>query len=333
MTQQVPAFTEDGITLGGFDKRRFRQCAGRFATGVTIITARGPDGRPVGVTANSFSSVSLDPPLILWSLALSARSFNAFRSAQGYAINILSAAQLDLASRFARSDQDKFAGVDWREGAFGAPVIGGASATLECRAFAQHEGGDHLIFIGEVIAIDHDASEQLLFMDGEFSRRSAHPSLARSTGERREAEIGEDDLRYDFIVPLLVRAKEAVTEPFYAEIKATGVSVAEMRLLACLAPRDTATPAEIAARIFVDAATIDAQILRMTKEGLLASTERSAVAITETGRQKLQLLNAIARRYEARLFAGLDPERIAVLKDALRLFDGAISATPISATE
>jgi DNA-binding MarR family transcriptional regulator len=128
-------------------------------------------------------------------------------------------------------------------------------------------------------------------------------------------------------VPLLVRAKEAVTEPFYAEIEAQGVSVAEMRLLACLAPRGEARLVEIAVPIFVDAATIAAQIDRMMDNGLVTSTEGSAVAITSAGRDKLRELNAVARRYEARLFAGLDPDRIAVLKDALRLFDGAMSTT------
>ena len=123
-----------------------------------------------------------------------------------------------------------------------------------------------------------------------------------------------------------MRAKQAVTEPFYAEIGAQGVSVAEMRLLACLAPRGKARPAEIAERIFVDAATIAVQIDRMSDNGLVVSTPGSTVAITAAGRDKLRELNVVARRYEAGLFAGLDPSRIAVLKDALRVFDGAISA-------
>nr|WP_144006522.1 flavin reductase family protein [Pelomonas sp. KK5] len=133
-----------------FDKQQFRAALGMFATGVTIITARAPDGSLVGLTANSFNSVSLEPPLVLWSLGRQAGSMPIFSRGSHYAINILAASQMELAKRFAMRDVDRFAGVAWREGAGGAPVLEGAVATFECANRSRYEEGDHVIFVGEV---------------------------------------------------------------------------------------------------------------------------------------------------------------------------------------
>ena len=115
-----------------FSSNEFRTALGLFATGVTIVTARGPDGHLVGLTANSFNSVSLTPPLVLWSLSQAATSMEAFRKGSHYAINILAADQQALAQRFATRGVDRFADVDFREGTCGAPLLAGAVATFEC---------------------------------------------------------------------------------------------------------------------------------------------------------------------------------------------------------
>ena len=137
-----------------------------FATGVTIVTARGADGSLVGLTANSFNSVSLAPPLVLWSLARRAGSMPVFSRGSHYAVNILSAQQKDLAQRFAMSDIDRFAGVTWTEGAGGAPVLQGAAAVFECANRSQYEEGDHVIFVGEVERCSWAASAQPLIFHG-----------------------------------------------------------------------------------------------------------------------------------------------------------------------
>jgi flavin reductase (DIM6/NTAB) family NADH-FMN oxidoreductase RutF len=133
-----------------FTALHFRAALGMFATGVTIVTARTPDGDCVGLTANSFNSVSLAPPLVLWSLARKAGSMPAFARGSHYAINILAASQRRLAERFASKTIDRFAGVPWREGASGAPLLDGAAAVFECFNRSQYEEGDHVIFVGEV---------------------------------------------------------------------------------------------------------------------------------------------------------------------------------------
>lgn len=133
-----------------FSSTEFRTALGMFATGVTIVTARASDGTLVGLTANSFNSVSLSPPLVLWSLSRRAGSMPAFTSGSHYAVNILAADQRALAERFASKDIDRFAGVAFRRGAGGAPVLEGSAAVFECFNRSQYEEGDHVIFVGEV---------------------------------------------------------------------------------------------------------------------------------------------------------------------------------------
>jgi flavin reductase (DIM6/NTAB) family NADH-FMN oxidoreductase RutF len=149
-----------------FSSLEFRAALGMFATGVTIVTARGADGRPVGLTANSFNSVSLAPPLVLWSLSRRAGSMPAFRGGSHYAINILAADQRALAERFAAKSADRFAGVPWHEGAAGAPVLEGAVAVFECFNRSRYEEGDHVIFVGEVERCEHRAGAQPLIFHG-----------------------------------------------------------------------------------------------------------------------------------------------------------------------
>ena len=151
------------------DPQQFRAALGMFATGVTIVTARTPDGRLVGLTANSFNSVSLTPPLVLWSLARHAGSLPIFAKGSHYAINILAAEQNALAERFAMRDIDRFAGVTWREGLGGAPVLEGAAAVFECANRSQYEEGDHVIFVGEVEAcFSRPGAKPLIFHGGRY---------------------------------------------------------------------------------------------------------------------------------------------------------------------
>ena len=152
-----------------FSTQDFRSALGTFATGVTIVTARDATGNAVGLTANSFNSVSLSPPLVLWSLARSAGSMPAFARGSHYAINILAADQRDLAERFAAKGADRFAGVAFREGISGAPILQGACAAFECFNRSQYEEGDHIIFVGEVERCERrDGALPLIFHGGRY---------------------------------------------------------------------------------------------------------------------------------------------------------------------
>ena len=155
--------------LPPFTQRDFRDALGTFATGVTIVTTLREAGVPVGLTASSFNSVSLQPPLVLWSLALQAGSLPVFQGGSHYAIHILTAEQRALAERFAARGVDRFAGLSWREGSGGVPLLDGAAAVLECRNRSRHEEGDHVIFVGEVEHCRYRAdASPLIFHGGRF---------------------------------------------------------------------------------------------------------------------------------------------------------------------
>lgn len=152
-----------------FSAPEFRQALGMFATGVTIITARTGAGEPVGFTANSFNSVSLTPPLVLWSLARQARSLAIFSAGTHYAIHVLANDQRDLAQAFATPGSDRWANVTHRPGVAGAPVIEGVAAVFECFNRSRYDEGDHVIFVGEVEHCAHRTGcSPLLFHGGRY---------------------------------------------------------------------------------------------------------------------------------------------------------------------
>lgn len=152
------------------DQEAFRSALGSFVTGVTIVTARAKDGEPVGLTANSFNSVSLDPPMVLWSLALSSHSMPVFREATSWAVHILAAGQEEMSQRFATRGVDKFEGLGDADGPEGAPLIEGCAARFGCRARFEYEGGDHAIFLGEVVDFDRSEADPLVYHGGSYGR-------------------------------------------------------------------------------------------------------------------------------------------------------------------
>lgn len=152
-----------------FSQTEFRAALGMFATGVTVVTARSSRGQLVGLTASSFNSVSLQPPLVLWSLSTRSASMAVFRAGSHYAINVLAADQHALALRFAAPGRERWEGVSWRLGVAGAPLIDGAAAHFECFNRSRYTEGDHVIFVGQVEHCDRQpGAAPLLFHDGAF---------------------------------------------------------------------------------------------------------------------------------------------------------------------
>ena len=150
------------------DARAFRNALGAFATGVTIVTTDTPEG-PVGITANSFASVSLDPPLVLWSPAKASHRYVHFARAPRFAIHVLAADQHHICEGFTRS-KTAFAGLDWVTTPLGIPLINGVAASFECTLEATHDAGDHAIVIGRVIRAHHGGGEPLVFHGGRFGQ-------------------------------------------------------------------------------------------------------------------------------------------------------------------
>lgn len=151
------------------DPRMFRQALGQFATGVAVITAQAENGSAIGLTMSSFNSVSVDPPLILFSMDRKAFSLAAMTEAAGYAVNILGRDQERLSDQFARSLSDKWTAVEHRLGHAAAPLIAGALAHFECEPYAQYDGGDHVIFVGRVLRFSaYPTNEPLIFFRGAY---------------------------------------------------------------------------------------------------------------------------------------------------------------------
>lgn len=157
--------------------RELRQVLGAFVTGVTVITAIDAQGKAHGLTVNSFSSVSLDPPLILWSQAIAAPSHPVFRDAPRFAVNILAEDQIDISRRFAASGLDKFAGLPVQAGLGGVPLLPGCAAYLECTREASFPGGDHMVFIGRVQRIEHGQRKSLAFGSGTYLSTQPHTAV------------------------------------------------------------------------------------------------------------------------------------------------------------
>ena len=156
------------------DKKQLRRVLGQFATGVTVITTTGRDGAKIGMTANSFSSVSLEPALILWNIAKTATNVDEFRACEYFAINILNDQQEQISNHFAKSSADKFSAIDKVEEILGVPVLSDALATLVCKNHQWIEAGDHYIVLGQVEQCSVNSAKPLLFQNGQYHR--LHPA-------------------------------------------------------------------------------------------------------------------------------------------------------------
>ena len=167
-----------GAPGAAVDSAELRYAASQFVTGVTIVTVRREDGTPLGLTANSFTTVSLDPPLVLVCLDKRLRSYEAFQPGRVFAIHILAEDQSDLSTRFARKGEDKFRGLRWREGIDGVPTLPGSLAIWECRLAHAYNGGDHTIAVGQVERIQlGDLTRQPLgFFRGKYIQVHRHPA-------------------------------------------------------------------------------------------------------------------------------------------------------------
>jgi flavin reductase (DIM6/NTAB) family NADH-FMN oxidoreductase RutF len=148
----------------------FRKACSRYATGIAVATVEGPDGKPHGLTVNSLTSVSIEPPLLLVCIAKTATAYTAFQAARGFAINILREEQIDLSQHFAASKEERFEGLAWRFGLYGAPVLDGVLAVAECAMHTSFDGGDHTIFIGLVEHAEAHEGAPLLYFASAYRR-------------------------------------------------------------------------------------------------------------------------------------------------------------------
>lgn len=307
------------------DARRFRNALGAFATGVTIVTSRDAAGRDVGLTANSFNSVSLEPPLVLWSLSKSARSLPAFLAANRFAVHVLAADQEELSLRFAARQPDKFAGLDLERGPGELPMLRGCSARFLCRTAFRHEGGDHVIFVGEVESFDHTDRPPLLFHGGRYAlavQKSTSPGPASEIGEIGDMGEADSGFSQDFLVYLLGRAQSQLFLSLRRDLEQHGLTEAQWLALSALGVPDGRSTAELDRLLWHTGHRVTHELLAsLAGAGLVVLSGQEPhvrITLTETGRQAVIELVAAAKAVEEHAERHLGTAEIRMLKRALR---------------
>ena len=301
------------------DARLFRSALGAFATGVTIVTTRNAEGRDFGLTANSFNSVSLEPPMVLWSLAKSARSLPAFLAATRFAVHVLAADQEELSLRFAARRADKFAGLDVERGPEQLPMLRGCSARFLCRTAFRHDGGDHVIFVGEVEAFDHTDRPPLLYHGGRYAlavQKEVLPEPASETGEP------DSSFSQDFLIYLLGRAQFQLFRSLRRDLEQHGLDEAQWLALSVLGVSEGRTLEELDRLLWHSGHRATRELLASLAAAGLAELHEhdphARVTLTEAGRRALIELVAAAKAAEAHAERSLGTAEIRMLKRALR---------------
>ena len=310
-----------------FDAAEFRKALGAFATGVTIITTRAEDGTLVGLTASSFNSVSLNPPLVLWSLAETAASLPAFRAASHWAVHVLASSQEDLSGRFSKRGIDKFAGLDLDTGAGGVPLLKGCTARFECRNAFQYEGGDHIIFVGEVLNFERSDAAPLVFHGGRY----AHATRREAPGAAPRNAALSGSFNEGFLGYQLGRSHFQFFGQIRAQLADQGLSDDDFYLLSTLTLRPIISSAELDAGLAAVLRQPSSQRLpSLAARGLvaqLAMTAESSVPeyrLTDAGREMALRLISAAKAVELEVLERLGAEDGAVLKSLLKRFLGVV---------
>ena len=299
--------------------RQFRSALGAFATGVTIVTTRTRSGVDVGLTANSFNSVSLDPPMVLWSLAKSSKSLPAFLESGYFAVHVLSASQEALSHTFATRGAEKFAGLSLERGRGDIPLLDGCSARFQCRTAVKYEGGDHLVFIGEVEAFDHFERPPLVFHGGGYAAALARPRAVPAP----EASEPDSSFSEDFLIFLVARAHFQLVLGLQRDLERHGLTEWQWFVLSILGVRDNRTVADLDRILWRTGTRVTYELVAGLAAAGLAqlhgSNDPSArVTLTDDGRRVVIELVAAAKALESHAEGNLGFDEAQLLKQALR---------------
>jgi 3-hydroxy-9,10-secoandrosta-1,3,5(10)-triene-9,17-dione monooxygenase reductase component len=303
-----------------FDPDRFRQALSTFTTGITIITTVDAASNDIGVTANSFNSVSLAPPMVLWSLGRASTNIAAFRAARHFAVHVLASDQHALATRFSTRGADRFAGLNLTRGVDGIALLDGCVARFECGTAFQYEGGDHVIFVGEVLNFEHWEREPLVFKRGRFALAVGNMPVSRqardSTPSGAEGAFGED-----FLIYLLGRAYFQLYQRIKPEIVRRNLGDAEYMTLSLLGVRDGRTLAELNALLAYTGMRVTEHVaVRLAELALVeldGPSEERRLLLTAAGRRNVVELLAVAEATSADAEKSLDSSESYLLRQLL----------------
>lgn len=298
-----------------FDPKDFRRALGKFATGVTIITTRDAEGEDIGVTASSFNAVSIDPPLVLWSIDRSAWSASAYRDAEHFAVNVLNTGQVDVSNRFARKGEDKFGQSSFTRGRGEVALIDEAAAQFECRTWAVYDGGDHDIIVGEVLDYRYrDDVSSLVFHNGRYAISEMHPAM--KTGGQLASLQGS--VLSEYLLFLLRQATFSYGNRFYPKLAAFDVTAEEWRVLTLLADTPEMHRQDIGKLVFQPPQQLADTLDWLQEKNLIALGEEDSVTLTDQGSEKARALLDMAFAHEAEVLKGLDEAQIEGLQKGLK---------------
>jgi 3-hydroxy-9,10-secoandrosta-1,3,5(10)-triene-9,17-dione monooxygenase reductase component len=299
------------------DTTQFRNALGSFVTGVTIVTTRTTDGTDVGLTANSFNSVSLDPPLVLWSLARTSASQDAFTQASRFAVHILASDQENLSTRFAKRGEDKFAGLTLERDEKGTPLLQDCSARFECRTAYQYDGGDHIIFVGEVLSFSQSAKRPLAFHAGRYALTSNRTAPTTDHPTENDGSFSED-----FLGHLLGTAHFQFYSRIRPQLEKHGLNQAEHYILGVLGNGDGRSAAQIDAIIgYTGVHVTHAIVQTLLSRGFIHLVDTDGTPhmwLTPLGRQIMIELTATAKAVEAEAQKHFNEDEIRGLKQLLK---------------
>lgn len=291
-----------------FDAVAFRNALGSFTTGVTVVTTHCTTAGDVGLTANSFNSVSLSPPMVLWSLAKSAFSVDAFKAAEYFSVHILSEDQQYLSNQFAKKGADKFSGLSVSRGPGDVPLLEDCSARFLCKTAYQYEGGDHIIFVGEVLNFSHRKKMPLLFFGGQYSQ------IQKPDADASEP-LTDDSLGY-----LLRLSYQKLMMPLTTELQLRDISMHQHYFLANVSRNDNKTMAELLALMSeVNGAPPKEDIDALFAKGLIEMAD-DLVTLTQKGIGLRIELAAVYKSLESQALNSLSHEKAQSLKILLKQF-------------
>jgi flavin reductase (DIM6/NTAB) family NADH-FMN oxidoreductase RutF/DNA-binding MarR family transcriptional regulator len=309
----------------------FRRSLAEFATGVTVITTSAND-ESFGLTSNSLASVSLEPPLVLWSIRRESKSFAAFAACSHFAVNVLADDQIELSQRFARSGPDKFKGLNCQVGEGAVPLLGGAAATFECVRRETHDGGDHLILVGEVLRYSRYDRQPLLFVKGRYAVAAEHPNTRVLTSDSKGHLL--DDGGERILSNLMIRAYSAIAARLERGRQTAGIGLTLMqaRLLRAAAASPDRTLDELMPELLLDFNASQNLLESMVSLDLIAVDDRGRVKLTKDGEGRLHAIVAHAHANEEVMFQGIDDADLATVRRVLNtMVSKQLSAGPIAA--
>jgi flavin reductase (DIM6/NTAB) family NADH-FMN oxidoreductase RutF/DNA-binding MarR family transcriptional regulator len=299
-----------------FDTRAFRRALGNFATGVTVVTAATASGRKVGVTANSFNSVSLDPPLVLWSIDKRSSSHEVFEEASHFAVNVLAADQIDLSNNFARPKDDRFAGIEYDPGEGGSPVFADCSARFHCEKFQQVDGGDHWIMIGKVVAFDDYGRSPLLYHQGAYSMVLPHTRMTQREEGQAPSSHFQGRLSHNLYY-LMTQALRIYQASYQPRQLSTGLRTSEARMLMVLENDAGLNIADLQREVAMPAREIEEAVANLKRKGLV-NDEGDRVRLTVKGVDETEGLWSIAKEQQEKVFGQFSDEQVNHFKVVLQ---------------